>query len=468
MKRTFFNPAMLNKNRLPNVVSRRIFGSSRHGGDNVSYLSDGDEDDEETKTLLKKIEKNVAKQLAGRASKEDVTTITNQLMFLTKGKNAKGEDIDSPFPVEALRAMADEKTGVMALLLKQGEELQALRNKVSKQVEALDIRSQVAKWQEDNKEAIANIRSGNQAVLKPLDLRVASPMSVSSVNAGSSTYIGRVEGESTPTEIVRAEPVFWDFLTKGRTGAPTYYWVNKTNPLGAAAFIAPGVAKPGISLELEAATSNAKKIADSAKAQTELLDDIDGMTSFIEQELKYQVMIKVNEQLMSGTASSTNPAGIQSLSVAYTLSTVKTTNPTYADAIRAVIAQLRSGWLKGEITVFINSIDAANMELQKATDSGVYNIPPFMTADGTRIGGARVIEDNNVPVGYVQAGFLRFYRILIYKDFYVTWGMENDDLTKNLITVIGEMRLHQFFNDQYTGAFCYDSFVNIQNAIRQA
>lgn len=467
MKRQFFNPACLDKNRLPNMVSRRIFGSSRHGGENVSYLTDA-ADEAEVEALMKKIEAGVAKQLAGRATKEDVKNISDQLLFLTRGKNEKGEEVDSPFPIETLRAMADEKTGVMAKLVKQGEELQRLRNEVTRSVEKLDVRSQVEKWAADNKEAIQAIRSGNKAELKPLDIRVASPMGVSTVNAGASTYIGRVEGESTPTEIVRAEPMFWDFLTKGRTNAPTYYWVNKTNPLGAAAFIAPGVAKPGISLELESETSNAKKIADSAKAQTELLEDIDGMTTFIEQELRYQVMIKVNEKLMSGTASSTSPAGIQSLSTAYTLTSVKTVNPNIFDCLRAVVAQLRSGWLKGEITIFINSVDAANMDLSKASDSGVYNIPPFTTADGKRIAGARVVEDNNVPAGYVQAGFLRFYRVLIYKDFYVTWGWENDDLTKNLVTVVGEMRLHQFFNTQYTGAFLYDSFENIKTAIREA
>jgi hypothetical protein len=40
-------------------------------------------------------------------------------------------------------------------------------------------------------------------------------------------------------------------------------------------------------------------------------------------------------------------------------------------------------------------------------------------------------------------------------------GWENDDFTRNLVTWVGEMRLHQFFNTQYTGAFIYDTFANI-------
>jgi hypothetical protein len=171
---------------------------------------------------------------------------------------------------------------------------------------------------------------------------------------------------------------------------------------------------------------------------------------------------------MTSAGSSTEPTGIQNLSTAYTLTSINTSNPNYMDAIRAAVAQLRSGWLQGAITVFINSIDAANMDLAKADASGVYLLPAFVTANGRTIAGATIVEDNNVPVGYLQAAMLQYYRILIYQDFTVTWGWENDDFTKNLVTAVGEMRLHQFFNDQYTGAFLYDSFANIKTAIAPA
>ena len=105
------------------------------------------------------------------------------------------------------------------------------------------------------------------------------------------------------------------------------------------------------------------------------------------------------------------------------------------------------------------------MDLSKASDSGVYLLPPFTSQNGQMIAGAKIVEDNNIPVGYIQAGFMKYYRVLIYKDYSVSYGWENTDFTDNLITVIGEMRLHQFFNTQYTGAFVYDTFENVKNAI---
>lgn len=438
------------------------------------YRSDG-EDEDEQKELLKKIQKSVEKQLETRASKEDVETITRQLSFLTKGKNEKGESVSSEFPIEALRSMADEKTGVMAKLIEQGLEIQQLKAAGERQIKRMDVRSQVAEWQEKHKDALLAVIEGRSKTIPALNIRAAaSPMLVSTVNSGSSPYIGRTEVEAGVNGFLRNPNTFWDFLPKGRTSAQTYVWVNKSNPQGAAGFIGPGVAKPGISLELVAENSVVKKIADSAKAGTELLNDIDGMTTFIEQELREQVFLKINSTLMNNAGSSTVPKGIQNYSFLYSAypnaAAIKTTNPTFVDALRAVVGQLRSGALQGDIDIFINSIDAANMDIAKANNSGVYILPPFVTSNGMNVAGARIHEDNNVAVGSFQAGFLKYYRVLLYEDFSITWGWENDDFTKNLVTAVGEVRMHQFVNSLYSnsGAFCYDSFQNVLTAITQA
>lgn len=455
----------------PKIESRRTRFSSHEASS--SYRSDGgddDEEDEEKEKLVKKINSLVKKQLDSRATKADVENIQKQIEFLSKGVNEKGEKIESPFPIEALRSMADEKTGVVAKLTEQALKIKTLEEEAKRKVKEMNVRSQVAAWQEENKSVLEAIAGGKKAEgLSSLEIRaVASPMTVATVNSGTSPYIGGVEVEPGYNSILRFPTTFWDSLTKGTTGAPTYVWANKTNPQGAAGFIGPGVAKPGVSFSIVAETSTAKKIAASAKAGTELLQDIEGMTTFIEQELYEQLMQEVNSKLMNNAGSTTEPTGVQQLSGTYNLTTVKTTNPNYMDCLRAVVAQLRSGKLSGDITIYINSVDAANMDLSKATDSGVYMLPPFVTSDGRTISGARVIEDSNIAVGYFQAGFMKYYRILVYKGYTVSWGWENDDFTKNLITAVGEMRLHQFFNTRHTGAFVYDTFENVKEAIREA
>lgn len=470
MTKAFLNLPKKRVSYLPKISSHRF------PQPNAAYKSDGgdpgDEDPDGTKRaeLLAKFQSMIDTSLATRATKEELIAI--------KKEQAEGlKDLN----LDAIRSMVDDKTGVMPKLIEQGLQLQRLENEIKKrdgaQPKDMSTRGQIKAWlqtrvskdEADTRtvaDLIGKIKGGVKQELPALEIRaVASPMLFSTVNSGASPWIGTVEVEPGINDLVRPRPVFWDYVTKGRTNARTYVWINKSNPQGAAGFIGPGVLKPGISFELVAETSVAKKIAVSAKTSTELLEDIDGMASFIEQELKYQLNIQLNTQLMTGTSSSTNPGGIRTLSGTYTTTTIKTANPNYMDALRAVVGQMRSGWLQGAITIFINSIDAANMDLTKASTSGVYMMPPFVTASGQTIAGAVVVEDNNIPVGYFQAAMLQYYRILIYKDLSIMYGWENDDFTKNLSTVIAEMRLHQFFNDQFTGAFIYDTFANVKTAI---
>lgn len=332
-------------------------------------------------------------------------------------------------------------------------------NEDAKPEKNLTVKDQVKNWVEANKASLQSIKAGTKVELAPLVIKLNSPMTPSNTY-NSSAYLPIPEFQSGATEIVRVKPTFWDYIRKGATNSAAYVWVNKKNPEGAAAFIGPGVAKPGVSFEIATEISTAKKVAVSEKCATELLEDIEGMSSWIEQEIAYQLKYKINTTLMTATASSTVPAGIQTISVPYSLTGVSTTDPNNWDAVRAVTAQLTSGNLVGAVTVFVNPIDKANMDLTKAQSQGQLFIP----ADP----GALIVEDNNIPVGYFQAAILDYYKILIYKGFSLTWGWENDDFTKNLVTAIGEMRLHQFFSENHTGAFVYDSFDNVKTAITAA
>lgn len=368
------------------------------------------------------------------ASKEDVQEMMNAL------KNNKPNDYDT-LKEEHIQLMADFKA------FKEVANTQAYKD---------DLRSQIKTWVKDNEPALKAISSGNKADLKELTIKVASPMTPANTYNGSA-YLPQPEFESGINDIVRVEPTFWDYIKKGRTGSAAYVWVNKKNPLGAAAFIAPGVFKPGISFEIATEISNAKKIAVSEKVATEILEDIEGFASWMEQEMAYQLKAKLNTTLMTGTLSSTVPAGIQTISVPYSLTTVKTTNPNHWDSIRAAVAQLRSNNFKGAVTAFMNPIDYANMVLTKAQSQGQLFVPAES--------GATIVEDNNIPVGYVQVAILDLFKVLIYKDFMVTFGWENDDFTKNLVTAIGEMRIHSFHSENNNGAFIYDTFANIETAL---
>lgn len=406
--------------------------------------------------LVEDLEKRFAELPDGKDANEQLRSIG-----LLDKDNKPTVDLD-----KLKELLGDDDKGIRSILKAQGEALAALEEKGNQGNQPKTIGEQIRSWQEENKDALEKIKNGIAGELKPLQLRAPATMTVAANAAAPVPYYAAMG--ASYIDLVRNKPTFWDRLRKGRTRLPAFPWINKKNKQGNAQFIGEGVLKPLASFELISEISVPKKVAERMKASTELLYDVDGMETLIENELRYEVDMASNAAVLTGTASSTSPAGVTTIASPYTLVGVETTNPNNADAVRAAKAQLTTLNFDRDIVAFINPVDAANMDLTKAEDSGVYMLPPFTTADGRVIAGVPVIEDNNIEVGYLLIGDMSKYQIMMYQDFFIAWGWENDDFSKNLVTVIGERRFHQWSSSNWAGAFIYDTFANIKTAILAA
>lgn len=365
--------------------------------------------------------------------------------------------------------LLDEKTGFKAIALAQADEINKLKGGVTEK--SLSLRDQVAAWQTKNKDVIAKIKSGNKQALESLEpfqfKAAASPMTpantISDTVSFSAGSIIRMGAEIF--DLRRIAPTFWDYIPKAQTGLENLPWVNKKVPSasGAAGFIGPGVAKPGVSFTLEVENSNAKKVAVSLKTVTELIDDVDGFTDFVNNELKYQLDIKTSSTLMTGVASSTVPAGVQTFSLGFTTSGLSTVNPNNWDCCRAIIAQIRLAFINSPVILFMNPVDMANMDMEKAISQGTY-----LGLNARPIPGGLIVEDLNIAAGQVQAVALDCLKTKIYKDFILKFGLENDDFTKNLITAIAERRIHFYHSENDAAGFVYDDFADIKSQIAAA
>lgn len=432
-----------------NYLPARTSRETRRNG--ICYKSGADPDDGDEpadkrteQQLLDKIQKRMAKNLEGYATKDEIDSINKSMPEGLKD-----------LPITELREMADKEKGVMAMVTRQGLEITRMKALVDAQPKDNSVRTQIREWMDTNKDAIEGIAKGQKRDLGGLELnlnlRTNNPM-LPANTLGGSAFLPKPELVPGLNDILRQEPTFWNWIRKGTTGSAVLYWVNKKNPLGAAAFIAPGVYKPNISFTIATELSNAKKIAANEKMAIELLQDIDGFQTWVEDELYYQVMIKMSSALQTGIASSTEINGVRTLSVPFAFAALglKTTNPNNWDVILSGVAQLRKAFFVGRIVALVNPIDYANMKMTKAVTQGQIFLPPAT--------GATIIEDNEVPVGYVNIIAVDYYKFLIYKGFTMEWGLENDDFTKNLRTVIGEMRVHQYVSENNAGFSLYDTF----------
>jgi len=379
----------------------------------------------------------------------------------TKWETLKGQVDGMLSEIKDLEAQEQINQRAARPVVKAGESVKVDDDK------PVSLRNQIKAWQEENRSVIDAIRRGERRDLNPLELRADDPMTTATVNSGSSVFLPNAgQAPGGVVDLVRTQPTFWSRLTKGATNLNPLYWVNKSNKQGAADFIGEGVLKPLASIDLTVETSTAKKVAERMRVSTELLNDVPGFESLIRNELIYEIQKHANDAVLTATASSTDPAGITTLASAFTLTTIEAgSDPTYMDAIRAAIAQLQSLNFTDNIVAFVNPIDAANMDLSKSADDGHYLLPPFVSANGMIVSGVPVVIDNNITVGNLLVGDMTKYKILMLEGLTIRWGLDMDDFSKNLITVIGEMRFHQYFSANHTGAFVYDSFADIIAAI---
>jgi len=309
----------------------------------------------------------------------------------------------------------------------------------------------------------AEVNTTNGQMMAGIQLKAASTMTVAS---NDTQFVPGVQVLPGLVELTRNRPFIESFANVSTTNRPRLVWTEKYNPQGQAAFIGEGTVKPLISFGWRIRESYAKKVADKIKVSTEALDDIDWMAAEIETELKYQVDIRVDISLLTGVGDGTNTAtdlqGLVSAIGGFVLTAVNTKVPNNFDVGRASYAQIVSlnftptHW-------FINPIDSANMDLVKDANGRPLAVE-YRDPTG-KIIKLIPVETNQISVGYFLMGDMTRFKIANYQPFSIYYGWVNDDFEKNLVTIIGERRLHAYVASNDFGAFVYAKFADVKTAI---
>lgn len=469
------------KGHAAKIISRRL-----HLRDFVTaaYKSDGDKDIDDDKSLTdeqkaqkKKLRleiRSLAEEMiktGGYLKKEEI-----EAELVTRMKPFEGVTPDAIRAWNEIKTATEKTIGELReALTAQGLALTALKEKAlaelpDRKTIASAIRAAIEK-DKDAWEAFKNRKSNSfgtakgDAAIEIGNVRAAITMTVGS-STGTSAFVPNVEVVPGFVDLARNQPFIENYANTSNTTSARIVWAEKYNPQGNAAFIGEGVVKSLISFEIRTMESYAKKVADKIKVSTEMLEDIDFIASEIENELRYKVDMAVDASLLTGAGDASNSAtdlkGLTAYIGGFVLTTIATTTPNNFDAIRAAAAQVVSLNFNPSI-VFINTIDAANMDLVKDTQGRPLAMQ-YKDANG-KVYRLTVVETNQMPVGSFLLGDMSRFKVRNYQPFAISYGWVNDDFEKNLVTIIGERRLHAFVAANDTGAFVYDTFANVKTAI---
>jgi len=293
-------------------------------------------------------------------------------------------------------------------------------------------------------------------------LKAAGTMALSTNVTGQ---VPQAEREQGITRIVRRNPYILQLVNVGTIMSNVWEWVEQKNLDGGAAMTAEGALKSQADFDLVVASANVKKVTAYIKVTKEMLDDVELMRSEIDQELTELINLKIDDQLLSGDGLTVNLKGITTTATAWAAGAFALAIPTPSkwDVLRTAINQVRVALFEPNYIV-LHPTDVASMELTKDS-TGQYVMPPFAALDGTIVSGIRVVANTGVTIDKFLVGDFAKSGVRFKEGLTINVGYENDDFTKNLVTILAEARLVHRVKSNHYGAFVYGDFSDAVTAL---
>ena len=270
--------------------------------------------------------------------------------------------------------------------------------------------------------------SGNVAlsVLEPGVNRIARPIrrirEISNVGTTTSKFVTYIQQTQNVTP-----------------GAEGTLWVNEAG------------AKFNGEVKYEEVSEEVKKIAAYIKVSKEMLADLSFVRSEINTELMEAIEQNIDYSLVNG-AGGVDLNGLLSVAPAFSAGTFAGTIPgaNISDLIRVAKAQIQAANFQ-PTHVVLNPEDVAKIELTK-TSSGEYTYPAFWDAN-MMLAGLTIVSSNNITAGTLVVGDFTKFNIKFREDMNMSVGYENDDFTRNMVTILCEARLVAYIKGNDVNAF---------------
>lgn len=299
---------------------------------------------------------------------------------------------------------------------------------------------------------------------KTLNLVVDTKAAVAST--GVAPHIGGVVDNALSVE-PKAQTIIRNYSNVATASGRSLTYAEFVPGEGDAAWVPEGGLKPAMDATLAEKTINAGKVALTVKLTEETLTDLPQLVAEIKAEIINRIGLAEEAGILNGTGADGQIKGVATDMPGFSLGTFKIEKANTYDAIVAAYTQVvsTSNMAYRPNLVLMNPIGYAQMQLTKDVN-GQY-LRPFRVGDEL-IPGLRVEASTAVAQGELWVGDFNYLNIRDVWALSITFGWENDDFTKNLVTMIGEKRLMAYIKAQYKTAFVKDTIANIVTGITKA
>ena len=386
----------------------------------------------------------IQEQIEAKASKEDIESLRTELV---EGRIKQMHQLNESLKGQGIAIKALMKQGVKA--------------------EPKNISDQVKAALEANKENLEGLKHKSSAQKSSFDFEVKAPatMTFANVSGGNIPVEDRLEGFNTiPSRQVR----FLDVLSKRTTTSNVVSWVHQANKDGAAGTTGEGTAKNQIDFDLVVTSESIKKLTAYIKVSTEMLDDISWIQSEINSELMRELLKAVESQAYSGDGTGNNLNGVRTVATAFAAGTFANTvdNANEVDVLAVAINQIKIAEHDSPNYIFMHPSDVTALKLVKLSTSDKRYIDRLMLVGSTlRMDGIPIIETTLVTQGQYLVGDFGLSMLVTKEGIRIDIGLDADDFTKNLRTIIAEWRGLTLVKNNDRTAFVAGTFATDKTAI---
>lgn len=286
------------------------------------------------------------------------------------------------------------------------------------------------------------------------------------VTTSGATIIAGMEVDSSVSVPPRYESDLRQYANVASIGSRAVTYGEMYDINGDAKWVPEGGLKPSMDAKVREITVNAGKVALTVKLTEETLVDLPQVLAEIKAEVINRIGLAEENGILYGTGTNGEIKGVFSNIPEFTLTGLSVEKPNFFDAIVAAYTQIVSVSKMNyrPNLVRVNPVDLANMRLTKDAN-GQYLFPPFTLANGEVIQGLKIAASPSVDQGTFVMGDFNYLNIRDYIPLTIEFGWENDDFTKNMVTMIGEKRLLAYIKSNYLTAFVKGEYSTIMEAI---
>ena len=397
---------------------------------------------------IERIEKSIAEKTEGFVSSEDLDGIKADL--------ASVKEIAEKDNTSELKASIAKLEGMVEGLKEAKKE---------DEPKARSLGQAISFAFKSAKEKI--VETAEKGGLLNLETKAAGTMLIDTNYSGGTVGLSSLEGGLT--RIQRRRPFLRSLVNSANTTSKYIAYIEQKNAdPGVAGTTAEGAEKTQTDFDLVETSAEVKKITAYIKVSKEMIADIPFMQGEINNELMELVALKLDEQILLGDGLGANLEGIDAVATAWSAGTFAASiaSANNSDVLRVAIAQIAGQNFEANY-ILLNPADVAAMELTK-TSTGEYTYPMFVPGPNgvTTVKGIPVVESTLVTAGDFYVGDFTKANLRVREDMNVQVGYVNDDFTKNLMTVLVEMRAAFYVKSNHARAFVKGDFATAIAALQ--